>query len=846
MRPSHERTPRGGPPGTVEGASRKCHISQPAPGPGAASLRGPGVPVFPRPPLRSQAQVPDAEFEQIFRRSPQPAWVFDLRTLGFLDVNDAAVRAYGWSREEFLRMTILDIRPAGEAEILAGDLAAAPPTGLVLGETWRHRRRDGREIDVEISADDVAFGGRPARVVVAMDVTARVQAETATRHRGALIEMLTAVAVSANEAATLEAAVRACQERVCAAMGWPAAHAFVADGAGTLHPTGWWHLADPARAAGFVRETRSMHLPPGADLPGRALVEGAPVWMEDLAHDPSFLRRGLAAAAGLHAAVAVPVLVGPTVAAVLEFFAAEPIARDADTADVLSHLAAQIARVVERAGAAEALRRSEEHFRSLTENATDVVLVVDGEARILYASPSLERVLGRLPVEVLGRSVLDFVHGGDHDAVRERFAARLREPGSLATSEVRFVHRDGSVRIMEAVGRNRLDDPAVRGVVYNARDVTGRRAMEEELRATAAELSTLLAALPDVVLVLDAGGRVQRAAATAYPLPPLDTIVGSRAQDWVAPDDAERFATLVGHVLKTGLTGRVEYQMRLRGEERWFTAQVAPLGPGAVLWVAADDTERHHAQEMLERHAAELQRSNRELQEFAYVASHDLQEPLRKVQAFGDRLARHAGGALDDTSRDYLARMQAAAGRMQALIHDLLAFARVATQARPPVRVGLERAAREALVDLSALVAETEGSVEIGALPDARADPVQVRRVFQNLVGNALKFHRPGVPPRVRVEGRVVEGARPGEAMAEVAVADEGIGFEPRHAERIFSPFQRLHGRGEYEGTGMGLAICRRIVERHGGTISAHGSPGQGSRFVFTLPAAPRAGEEEG
>jgi signal transduction histidine kinase len=190
--------------------------------------------------------------------------------------------------------------------------------------------------------------------------------------------------------------------------------------------------------------------------------------------------------------------------------------------------------------------------------------------------------------------------------------------------------------------------------------------------------------------------------------------------------------------------------------------------------------------------------------------------------------------------------MQAAAGRMQALIHDLLAFARVATQARPPVRVGLERAAREALADLSALVAETEGSVEIGPLPDARADPVQVRRVFQNLVGNALKFHRPGVPPRVRVEGRVVEGARPGEAMAEVAVADEGIGFEPRHAERIFSPFQRLHGRGEYEGTGMGLAICRRIVERHGGTISARGSPGAGSRFVFTLPAAPRAGEEEG
>jgi PAS domain S-box-containing protein len=844
MRPSHQRTPRTGAAGTVEHAAPKCHISS---GGRTALAQLSRLHLdAPAPSSRSRPPpVPDAEFEQLFRRIPQPAWVYDVETLGFLEANDAAVRTYGWSREELLRMTILDLRTPEDSRRLAEELRDTPPQGLLAGQTWRHRRRDGSPIDVEVAADAVTFRGRPARVVVAQDVTARVVAEAATRHRGALLEMLAAVAVGANEAATVEEAVRVCQDRVCATTGWAASHAFLADGAGTLHPTGWWCFNGPREAEALVRETAALRLAPGEGPPGRALARGAPVWLEDLSREPTFRRSDAARRAGLAAAVAVPVLLGRQAAAVLEFFAAGPIARDADTADALSHLAAQIARVMERARAGEALRRSEEHYRSLTENASDVVLVVDAEARVLYASPSLERLLGRLPVEVVGRSVLEFVHPDDHAAVGARFAARLREPGVVAVSETRFLHRDGTPRVVEAVGRNRLDDPAVRGVVYNARDVTERRAMEQALRSTAGELSALLGALPDVVLVLDADGRVERVAPTAYPLPEAGELQGALAARWVGDDEAERFVTLIRHVLKTGLTGRVEYQIAPEGRGRWFTAQVAPLGEGRVLWVASDDTERHRAREMLEKHAAELARSNRELQEFAYVASHDLQEPLRKVQAFGDRLARRAEGGLDATSRDYLARMQAAAARMQGLIHDLLAFARVATEARPPVPVRLERAAREAVADLSARLAETNGTVEIGPLPDARADPVQVRRVLQNLVGNALKFHRPGEPPRVSVTGRLLPAPRPADARVEVTVADRGIGFEPRHADRIFSPFQRLHGRGEYDGTGMGLAICRRIVERHGGTIVARGRPGEGSEFVFTLPAATGAGAEE-
>jgi PAS domain S-box-containing protein len=248
----------------------------------------------------------------------------------------------------------------------------------------------------------------------------------------------------------------------------------------------------------------------------------------------------------------------------------------------------------------------------------------------------------------------------------------------------------------------------------------------------------------------------------------------------------------------------------------------------------------------LHRQTRELVRSNAELEQFAYVASHDLQEPLRKVQAFGDLLAGACGAALSEEGQDYLRRMQSAARRMQLLIDDLLTFSRVTSQAKPYVEVDLARTAREVLSDLEARLRDTHGRVEVGELPRLDADPVQMHQLLQNLIGNALKFHRPNEPPVVEVRGRVLNGgpgASPDE-VCEITVRDNGIGFDEKYRDRIFVPFQRLHGRGEYEGTGMGLAICRKIVERHRGTISARGEPGRGATFVVLLPRRRRDGQQ--
>ncbi len=273
---------------------------------------------------------------------------------------------------------------------------------------------------------------------------------------------------------------------------------------------------------------------------------------------------------------------------------------------------------------------------------------------------------------------------------------------------------------------------------------------------------------------------------------------------------------------------------------RWFLVRAVPVRKEAGevyagMVLAQEITERRLAEEELRATAARLEDSNRELQDFAYIASHDLQEPLRKVQAFGDRLAGRYGAVLEEQGRDYLERMLGAARRMQDLLEGLLRFSRITTNARPFERCDLAQVARQVLADLEVRVEETNASIELGPLPVIDADPLQMRQVLQNLIANALKFTEPGRAPHVRIEAALVREG--GQRLCELRVTDRGIGFDERYLEKIFAVFQRLHGRGSYEGSGVGLAICRKIALRHGGSITATSKPGEGSTFVVRLPA---------
>lgn len=242
-------------------------------------------------------------------------------------------------------------------------------------------------------------------------------------------------------------------------------------------------------------------------------------------------------------------------------------------------------------------------------------------------------------------------------------------------------------------------------------------------------------------------------------------------------------------------------------------------------------------EQALQAYAKELERSNSELQDFAYIASHDLQEPLRKIQVFGDRLKVKYADQLSEQGQDYLSRMQNAAARMQILIQDLLVFSRVTTKAQPFTSIDLTAVVTQALQHLEIQIESLSAKIKLGELPVIQGDPAQMAQLFQNLIANSLKFHRENVPPVICIESQ----SMPEKKMVQISVTDNGIGFEEEYGQRIFVIFQRLHGREVYPGTGVGLAVCKKIVDRHGGMITAHGTPDEGATFTITLPTSSKA-----
>lgn len=346
----------------------------------------------------------------------------------------------------------------------------------------------------------------------------------------------------------------------------------------------------------------------------------------------------------------------------------------------------------------------------------------------------------------------------------------------------------------------------------------------------------------DVAIVqFDAEGRGVRVNAAGAAL--LGRAAGAIAAtgwlDVIHPDDHP--IARVGHfdMLEAG---RAAMEVRaVAADGRVFEAEVLLLlvrGAGGEIaghhQVVRDVTRAREQGAQIAALEASIARRDRGLEELVSIAAHELDEPARKVTSFAELLHEGSSARLDDTGRDYLERIRKAARRLHALLRDLRALSRVATATLPFSPVDLGDVARSVVIDLEAPVKEKGARVTIGDLPTIEADAFQMQELLANLVKNALRFHKPGEPPSVRIEASVEPGD--GGGVARLTVTDEGIGFDQAYATRIFRPFERLHGRGVHEGSGVGLAVCSKIVERHGGSIEARGAPGAGATFIVTLP----------
>jgi len=367
---------------------------------------------------------------------------------------------------------------------------------------------------------------------------------------------------------------------------------------------------------------------------------------------------------------------------------------------------------------------------------------------------------------------------------------------------------------------------------------------QQRLEESRQRLRSLFTLVPDAVFVLDTQGQIADCNRAALELMQCDAeaLRGSAIEARVPEHDR---LTMDDHVTRAALGETLRFdQSGLRPDGSRFDAITTTLpitvnGQTVGVYAAmVDVSEQRAAQAALSSALQDVQSRNRELQDFAFVASHDLQEPLRKVQAFGDRLRTHLGEQLDTDSADYIERMRSAAARMQALINDLLAYSRVSRNAHAPAQTDLNQIAREVLSDLETRIESSHAVIDLQPLPTLRADPIHMHQLLQNLIGNSLKFCANDRPPRVTVRAEAFERGQGQhkEPWIRLLVEDNGIGFDNRYLDRIFSPFQRLHGRSQYEGSGIGLAIVRKIVERHGGQIRADGRPGLGAVFVVELP----------
>lgn len=315
-------------------------------------------------------------------------------------------------------------------------------------------------------------------------------------------------------------------------------------------------------------------------------------------------------------------------------------------------------------------------------------------------------------------------------------------------------------------------------------------------------------------------------------------VAGKRDQDFFPNDLAEKYRADDRRVLESGRTLEFDEEYVRDGERRivhTVKTRITRGGAPGILLIFWDITEKKLADERLARSLADLERSNKELEQFAYVASHDLQEPLRMVSSYTQLLERRYGDRLDADAKDFIGFAVDGANRMQRLINDLLAYSRVGTRGREPRPVDSHAALGEAIANLGPVIEESGAMVSTDQLPVVRADDGQLEQLFRNLIGNAIKFHRPNVAPRVHLSAKQIGGSY------EFAVRDNGIGIAPEFHSRLFVIFQRLHGRDEYPGTGIGLAICKRIVERHGGTMRIESQGDDGATFFFTLPAAKEA-----
>ena len=470
----------------------------------------------------------------------------------------------------------------------------------------------------------------------------------------------------------------------------------------------------------------------------------------------------------------------------------------------------------------------------------DAVITKDLKGIITSWNKGAEEFFGYSADEIIGQPILRLIPP-DRVTEEEQISSQIKQDQLVGHFETMRLKKDGTlIDVSITVSPVKDKNGTIIGASKITRDISEHQQAEKQFQLA-------IESAPNAIVMVNKEGKI--------------VLVNSRTENYFGYIRTELVGNnvdvLVPEPFRNGHTnyrtsfykepalramgvGRELYGLRKDGSEFPVEIGLAPIETPEETFVMAtvvDITARRHAETELQHTMSELQRSNTELEQFAYVASHDLQEPLRMVSSYLQLIERRYKGKLNSDADEFINFAVDGARRMQGLIEDLLAFSRVGTQGRPFEPVDANTALDRALKNLDLMIGESSATITRTELPTLNADPVQLIQLFQNLIGNGIKFCRPGEPPHIEIS--VVQNG----SEWEFNVRDNGIGIDPQFAERIFVIFQRLHSRGKYPGTGIGLAICKKIVERHGGYIWVDSQPNTGASFYFTFPMLETGGQ---
>jgi PAS domain S-box-containing protein len=524
----------------------------------------------------------------------------------------------------------------------------------------------------------------------------------------------------------------------------------------------------------------------------------------------------------------------------------------------------------------ENVAESEARFRKLADESPMFVFIIDKDptAPVSYWNKTWLDYTGQSLEDALGRSWNGVIHPDDNPIVMQQYVPAFEAHTSYLIPAVRVLRHDGEYRWHTFKGNPRqLPNGDFNGYVGVGLDIHEQKLAEDALKQSEVQLQQKVAertealqnqkALLDNILrnssngisvsevvrnehgeIIDAKTILANDAAIKFVGLPKDIYLGKTAVEL----DPEILASPYGQTcLKTLATGEpslIQYNLAITG--RWLELTISKMDDEHLIHIFTDVTPIKEAQLQLEHTIEELKRSNANLEEFAYAASHDLKEPIRKIRTFSDRLKSRIQPKLLDDDQHYFERMEKATARMQSLIDDLLAYSHVSASDVYSGEIDLNKKVTNVLEDLDELIADKQAVIVRDPLPTIKGNRRQLQQLFQNLLANSLKFSKPGVSARIHISADVVSGQQiklpdlteeyKNKSYHLIQISDNGIGFEQEYADKIFKMFQRLHQRDEYEGTGIGLAIVRKVVENHKGFITAESEPGNGATFKVYLP----------